>query len=305
MTGTLGRAARSSVIFWLLVFTATSLAQDAAIPPPYTEGEFAVVADFMDYDASTPLNSTIVEKTSFDTQTRYKVAFRGSSDEIVPGYLSTPKAGDGPFPCVLLMHGLSGSKGMWWEDGWGHGEVLVQRLITTGYAVFALDAKYHGERSSLDNYAIPWGMFERGEVARLRSVMVESTADYRRGLDWMETREDIDAARIGAIGLSMSGMMLYYLTALDDRVRVAVAGVVPPFIESLAIVPIRVAPYIGETPFALLMGSEDPFYTEELTERVMSVIPSEDKVLKFYDSGHAPPVEYVDDAVEWIHTHLE
>jgi predicted esterase len=203
------------------------------------------------------------------------------------------------------MHGLSGSKEGWLEDGWSHGEILIQRLLALGYGVFALDAKYHGERSSLNDYDNPWMIFERAQFAMLRSLMVESTVDYRRGLDWLETREDIDAERIGAIGLSMGGMMLYHLAALDDRVDVAVAGVAPPALGPFPFVPIRVAPHVGETPFALLMGAEDGFYTAELAEHVLALLPGAENMLKFYDSGHWLPVEYIDDAVEWIQTHME
>jgi dienelactone hydrolase len=256
MTPALIRTARICATLCALAVALTVLAQEDEIPEPYTDGEFALAADFMSYDASIPLDAAMVGETEFDTQTRYKVAFRGSRDEIIPGFLSIPKEGDGPFPCVLLMHGLGSRKQAWWGDEFTSGAEMSGRLAALGYAAFALDAKYHGERSALNRYEEPWAMFGRGEFSRIRALMVESTVDYRRGLDWLETRDDIDADRIGAIGYSMGGMMLYYLAALDSRVDVAVACVAP-LMGSPASSPARVAPHVGDTPFAMLMGAEE------------------------------------------------
>ena len=303
MARALHRRLRICVTLAVLAVALTALAQEAEIPEPYTDGEFALVSDFMSYDASIPLDAAIVGETEFDTQTRYKVAFRGSRDEIIPGFLSIPTEGDGPFPCVLLLHGLGSGKQGWWDDV-PKGSAMSGKLIARGYAVFALDAKYHGERGALNRYEEPWAMFGRSEFSRLRALMVESTVDYRRGLDWLETRDDIDADRIGAIGYSMGGMMLYYLAALDSRVDVAVACVAP-LMGAPSSSPIRVAPHVGDTPFAMLMGAEDQFYTETQAEHVLGLIPGPDKMLKFYESGHGLPVEYVDDATAWIDAHLK
>lgn len=46
--------------------------------------------------------------------------------------------------------------------------------------------------------------------------------DNRRLLDYMCDREDVDASRVATIGMSMGGLMAWWLAALDERVKVTV-----------------------------------------------------------------------------------
>lgn len=52
----------------------------------------------------------------------------------------------------------------------------------------------------------------------------QSVFDHRRVLDWVETRPELDAERIGVFGVSIGGIKGALLVALDDRVRAAVLG---------------------------------------------------------------------------------
>jgi hypothetical protein len=46
--------------------------------------------------------------------------------------------------------------------------------------------------------------------------------DSLRALDWLSARTDVDAARIGTLGISMGSTMAWWLAALDERVKVTV-----------------------------------------------------------------------------------
>ncbi|MBZ5798130.1 prolyl oligopeptidase family serine peptidase, partial [Burkholderia contaminans] len=46
--------------------------------------------------------------------------------------------------------------------------------------------------------------------------------DNRRLVDYMCQREDIDASRIATIGMSMGGLMAWWMAALDERIQVTV-----------------------------------------------------------------------------------
>lgn len=48
--------------------------------------------------------------------------------------------------------------------------------------------------------------------------------DMQRGLDYLETRPEVDAARLGCVGHSLGGQQTLFLAALDERVRAAVSS---------------------------------------------------------------------------------
>jgi dipeptidyl aminopeptidase/acylaminoacyl peptidase len=55
-----------------------------------------------------------------------------------------------------------------------------------------------------------------------RPFLYDTVWDVMRLLDYLETRSDVDAARIGLMGISKGGMETYLAAAVDPRVAVAV-----------------------------------------------------------------------------------
>ncbi len=113
------------------------------LPEPIGEEAFGVLKALYNYDAELPLEARVVELKDGETRVRRKIVFRSARAFLVPGLLEVPKEVEPPYPCVVLMHGWSGSKDSWWEDpGYTNGD-LRKTLLEKGYAVFALDARGH------------------------------------------------------------------------------------------------------------------------------------------------------------------
>ena len=71
----------------------------------------------------------------WDQGRRLKFVFRGVQGFLVPGYLEFPRAGQKPYPLVLLLHGWSGSKEDWYiDDNYINGGVMRKALLEAGYA---------------------------------------------------------------------------------------------------------------------------------------------------------------------------
>jgi dienelactone hydrolase len=294
-----------------LALTSAACAQEAARhPDPIGDEAYRVVKAVYDYDEGVPLRARVVAVEDLADCTREKIVYR-VRDSWVVGYLGIPKTGAKPFPCVLALHGIGSDKAAWWEDdSFPRGGELTTALLRDGIAVFTPDAEYHGERSHANDFE-PAGalVFEKGWVRRVRDMIVQSVTDCRRGIDYLATRPELDADRIGVIGYSMGGIEAFPLTALEPRVKVAVACVTSvSHIDAVDGGPL-LAPrnFVRgiDRPFLMLMGRRDPACTVQDAQQVHDRIPAAEKEIEFYDSGHRLPREYVDRAHAWLRRVLQ
>lgn len=132
-----------------------------------------------------------------------------------------------PLPAVLNPLGH-------WADG--KAELVVQArgigLARQGYVALVYDPIGQGERSQHWDFAtntdpVP-SSTEQHAGACLPCWLVGQTVinhmvwDGVRMLDYLETRTDVDASRIGCTGASGGGTYTMFMTALDDRIKAAV-----------------------------------------------------------------------------------
>ena len=309
--------------------------------PRISQEAFLARLPFFAVDPAIPLEARVVRVWDGEGTVREKFVFRGAQGFLVPGYLEWPKAGAGihPFespieggpedvgppvgglenggasagaPLVLLLHGWSGSKEMWWEDeNIISGGYLRKALLAEGYAVLALDAATHGERSNEIDYqhvnpyedpAAP----ERKNYFSFAEITTQTVKDYRRALDYVAGRKEIDSSRIGLSGYSMGGMDAFVLLSVEPRIKAAVACVPPLAGDSFgATSPIDYSWGIGQVPFLLLMGRQDDMYDAGTVEASFEQYLKGDKTkLIWYDQGHKLGPVYVPDAVGWLKEHL-
>ena len=198
-------------------------------------------------------------------------------------------------------------------EGWGlslSGGDARKALLAAGYAVFALDAQAHGDRIAENDYH-PVNLYEdpagppRKNYFTLRDIITQTIMDYRRGIDYLETREDIDVARLGIVGYSMGGFHAVSLTAVEPRIRVSVGCVVPvSWREDPVLDPANYVRSIGERPFMMLQGKSDGLCNEEQAQALYQHFNGETARLVLFDSGHKLPVDWVWVAIPWLSERL-
>lgn len=294
-----------------IFFTSPAGSQDQAASPlrPIGKDAFNVMRDFFEYDRGIPLDARVVARREQPEYVREKIVLRSVRDRRVPGYLATPTGGAGPYPCVILMHGIGGSKEDWWnDDSFPSGGHLTRRLLATGIAVLTLDTEHHGERAANNDFESPEVfVLERGWLQRARNMIVDSVVEHRRAIDYLGTRRDIDGSRIGVVGYSMGAMMALQLTGVDDRVHACISAVAPILKEDNSALAVHnFAPFIESTPVLMLIGIEDRRnYTPEEARAVLDLIPRADRTLREFESGHRLPIEWTTNAAEWMAAHLQ
>src|SRR5215471_13719765 len=147
----------------------------------------------------------------------YKIHFTFASEEgeRVPGILVRRNA-SGRKPAVIVLHGTGGTK-----EGQAK---LLDELAGKGFTAIAIDGRYHGERSKAGTGSAEYSdaMLQTYRTGKGHPFLYDTVWDAIRLIDYLETRDDIDAKRIGMIGFSKGGMETYLAAAVDPRIAVAV-----------------------------------------------------------------------------------
>jgi len=142
--------------------------------------------------------------------------------EPVPAFLARPRGATGRLPAVLFNHSHGGGYTIGkkeFVEGRSYLQPVPYAKVLTdlGYVALCIDHWVFGERSHTSEADTFKAMLWQGRV--LWGMMVY---DSLRALDFLLERPDVDAARVGTLGISMGSTMAWWLGALDERVRVTV-----------------------------------------------------------------------------------
>ncbi len=309
MSASFGRSTLIWLALWTSVSTGISRADDKVAR--LGEDAFRLLLQVYEYDPTIPLDARIVERIEKDGLAREKIVFRGAQGFYVPGYLQFPPGRRQPAPCVLLLHGWSGSKEHFWIDNnYISGGNMRRALLNEGLAVFALDAQCHGDRIAQNEFAPvnpsgPPGVPPRKGYFSQREIYIQTTIDYRRALDYLKSRSEVDSARIGAFGYSMGGTQTFLLTGVDSRIKAAVACAVPADLSPTSLIaPRNMARAIGSRPLLLVAGRNDEMCPPEEAERVFRTIGNPAAKLSLFEGTHRLRPDFVPHAVRWLKEHL-
>lgn len=136
--------------------------------------------------------------------------------------IALPAQLEGPYPLVVVNHSHGGN----YENGrnelvhsssYLHNPSFAHTLTSMGYAVCCMDMRGFNERAGKTEGELVKEMLWQGKV--LWGMMLYDT---RCLLDYMLSRPDINAERVATIGMSMGGLMSWWLAALDERIKVVV-----------------------------------------------------------------------------------
>ena len=161
-----------------------------------------------------------------------KFRFNNGAGSEVPGYVIVPKKISGKAPAILYCHWHGG------EYDIGKEELFQARhtpeepgpaLARRGFVVLGIDAYCFGERNGKG----PGGPDEKGGACEMsaskfdlwigRTLWGMILRDDLMALDYLASRPEVDAARIGVTGISMGATRSWWLMALDERLKTGVA----------------------------------------------------------------------------------
>lgn len=187
--------------------------------PALRERLYSILGDLPERDR--PISAELVSEEDRGGYVLEKLTLDLNGIEPVPAYFAKPKGG-GKRPTVLYHHAHGGDYALG-KDELINGRPALQEppyaeaLTAMGFNTLCADTWLFGERSGRTENSLFKEMLWKGQV--LWGMMVY---DSIRSVDYLCSRPDVDAARIGTIGMSMGSTMAWWLAALDERIRVCV-----------------------------------------------------------------------------------
>jgi dienelactone hydrolase len=235
--------------------------------------------------------------------TKEKVSFNAAyGNERMAAYLFLPKKGQPPYQTVVYfpggnVMGLRSSKDI---APWDF-------ILISGRAFLYPVYKSTYERGD------GWSIFSnQNTLNQSRDHHIMWYKDFARSIDYLETRPDIDHAKLAFAGISLGAELSNVLLALDNRIRasILVCGGFLPYSE------FRAAPEADFLNFAprvvcptlMLNGRYDNLLPVETMQKPMYRLlgtPETDKRLVLYDTGHfVPRNELIKETLDWLDRYL-
>jgi dienelactone hydrolase len=137
---------------------------------------------------------------------------------------------------------------------------------------------------------------------------IKVVKDFRRSVDYLETRSDIDLQKLAYLGFSWGGIYGALIPAIEDRLKASILngggmwGNTRPEVDGIN--------YVNriKIPTLMLNGRYDMTFPFELTVKPMFDLlgtPAADKRLILYDTDHIIPLtEYIKESLAWLDKYL-
>jgi len=162
-------------------------------------------------DRRVPLAVEVLQTEELPTLSRKKITYAAAKEYRVPAYLLIPRGLRSRAPAMLCLHGTSGPRGRTAGIGPESPRYTLE-LAERGYVTIAPDYTLLG-----DNQTDPAAAgFESGTMMGIWSHM--------RAVDLLESLPEVDADRIGVIGVSLGGHNSLFVGVFDPRLKVMVSS---------------------------------------------------------------------------------
>ena len=231
---------------------------------------------------------------------REKISFAAAyENERVSGYFYIPKHRSPPYQTILYAHPGMSTRLSSLQPAEEH---FFDFLVKSGRAFLVPVLKGHYQR----RYAAP----PAGPHA-VRDRLILESKDFRRSIDYLVSRPDVDRDRLGVYGLSRGACLLPVLAVGEQRLKAAVLvgvglpvgwGLLPEF-DSFSFVP------RFQVPTLMVNGRSDFIFPLETSQRPMLRLlgaPEKDKRLVLQEGGHARPnyQTAIKEELDWFDRYL-
>jgi formylglycine-generating enzyme required for sulfatase activity/pimeloyl-ACP methyl ester carboxylesterase len=262
---------------------------------PVDDRAFAEIRKQYEYP-KTPLNAHVIETVEARDWKREKIAY-DVGGSTVTAYLYLPI---GYHPPLQVIHFAPAAD----VDGGFRTlpasiESQFPPFIRGGRAVFSVLLEGYVGRSRAPDFEAP-----DSRSAERVEYIAKRVTELRRGLDYLESRNDLDHSRVAFIANSAGTYTGVILTALEKRYRSVLftgTGIEPHSLSDIAAANrINFAPRIS-APKLMLHGRYDEDTPLKSEAEPLFRLLREPKHLQLYDGGHTPPMNlWIPTVTRWL-----
>ncbi len=150
-----------------------------------------------------------------------RFTFQSEKDEKVFGVIVKPPATIGKRPVVIALHGTGGKK----EDMLP----FLSKMADRGFMGISIDGRLHGQRCKAGTGSVEYqqAIFNAWQTSGKSGhpFFYDTVWDIMRLIDYLQTRDDVDASKICLYGISKGGIEAYLAAAADPRIAAVVPGI--------------------------------------------------------------------------------
>ena len=230
--------------------------------------------------------------------------------ERVIAYLFLPKNSSPPYQTVIYFPGSASIDQRSSEDLESYYEypMFLSFIVKSGRAVLYPVYKGTIERGNDRLTALLEG--GGGSTHQYTELLVQEVKDFRRCVDYLETRQEIDSKKLAYYGMSWGAELGAIIPAVEERLNASVllsGGIDQSQLPRPEGDPINYVTRV-KTPTLMLNGKYDTLMPLETSIKPMFDLlgtPVEHKQLKLYETDHIPPrVEYIKETLAWLDRYL-
>ena len=285
--------------------------------------EDEVVTEFRDYNKEVPVSDEVFEiylnqfnydDIPFETKLENIELhpFKGECEKIVinapyrntklPLYLLLPENTKPPYQTVVFFPGAWTRELSDFEDAFKYQYHRIDFYLKSGRAVL-----YPVYKNTFERKVKNLPLFD--ESNEYKEYYITLVKEFKRSVDYLESRDDIDMNKIAYYGLSWGGEMGCVIPAVDKRIKVVLLNAVGLLNQKVLpeIDQINYLPRIT-VPVLMLNGRYDHMYPLETSQKpILKFLGTPENHIKHYvyESGHAViRHEVIKRSLNWLDTYF-
>ena len=275
---------------------------------PVSDKIFRIYKEQFSYD-KTDLDSRIDSRDESPREWIHEtVTFNAAyGNERIIAHLFLPKNSTPPFQTVIYFPGgatrdFNSSKDL---ENYDEFRNFVSFFMKNGRAVLFPVLKGTFERR--ENGLGP-ELLDQGKLHKFSEYRIQLVKDYKRCIDYLDTRSDIDTNKLAYYGMSWGAIYGQIIPAIEHRLKVIVL-ISGGFVDR-GLPEVNAINYITHVkiPTLMLNGKYDmvlPYDKAIKPAFKLLGTPEKDKELKLYETDHIPPKkEFIKETLAWLDRYL-